>query len=330
MKKNITWNIVIFILVLFSGCAKPNEPTIMDGALKLDHFYSTIGYVRDIVVTDSLLFTAEDQGGFSIFNHKTNQQMSHYEESIDNARLICLVEETNTLILYDRYGSPPQILLYDVSDAGNPTYLNQIIGNSAGIEAMLCSDNQGTVDMAYIRNETAHEFIHGNYNGEYFNPYVLYNFEHTLYGFDMDENFIYLAYQQLGLNIVDINTGLEVSLTDTDGDARNVTIVDNYAFISDRQEGFTILDISDVSNPTFVSQKDTDGFTRNIDVEGNYMVVASGGGGVYLYDISNIDDPEFLDRVDDSEIGYTYKTLIKDGIIFVATRRGVAKFSIEL
>ena len=146
----------------------------------------------------------------------------------------------------------------------------------------------------------------------------------------MDENFIYLAYQQLGLNIVDINTGLEVSLTDTDGDARNVTIVDNYAFISDRQEGFPNLDISDVSNPTFVSQKDTDGFTRNIDVEGNYMVVASGGGGVYLYDISNIDDPEFLDRVDDSEIGYTYKTLIKDGIIFVATRRGVAKFSIEL
>jgi len=59
------------------------------------------------------------------------------------------------------------------------------------------------------------------------------------------------------------------------------------------------------------------------------MVISAGGSGVYLYDISDKQNPEYLDRIDDSEIGYTYKVLIKNGIIITASRSGISKISIN-
>ena len=129
--------------------------------------------------------------------------------------------------------------------------------------------------------------------------------------------------------IIDKEIGQTVSLTDTDGDARNVKLVDNYAYISDRYAGFAIIDVSDVENPVKLSQTDTSGYTRNIDVEGNYLVVSAGGSGVYLYDISDKSNPVYLDRIDDSEIGYTYKVHIRNNTIIAATRSGIAKISIN-
>jgi len=175
------------------------------------------------------------------------------------------------------------------------------------------------------------KFFYGNYDGNYLIPYYSYTlFEHNLYGFDLDDVYFYLAYQQLGLLIISKETGEIVSITDTDGDARNVKIVDNYAYVTDRYEGFAIIDISDVENPVKISQKDTSGYTRNIDIEGNYMVISAGGSGIYLYDITDKYNPQYLDRIDDSEIGYTYKALIKNNHIIVATRMGIAKISINL
>jgi len=321
----------VIFMILFISCAKPNEPAATAKIMQVEHFFKTIGEARDIYVTDSLVYVAEDQGEFSIYNYITNELiMQHYGE-MDNARIISLEEESNFLFVYDRYGSPAQILTYDVTDPSDPQPLDNIVGGTSGIEVIKTypGDN-GTVDIFFTRNETTHEIFYGNYDGNYLIPYYSYTlFEHNLYGFDMDENYFYLAYQQLGLMIVNKETGAVVSLTDTDGDARNVKIVDNYAYISDRHEGFAIIDISDVENPVKISQKDTSGYTRNIDVEGNYMVISAGGSGVYLYDITDKHDPQYLDRIDDSEIGYTYKALIKNKTIITASRSGISKISIN-
>lgn len=322
---------LILSLTLIS-CAKPNEPAANAKILQVEYFFKTLGEARDIYITDELVYVAEDQGEYSIYNYQTNEQVLQHVGGMDNARIISLAEETNTLFVYDRYGSPAQILTYDVTDPYNPVPLDNIVGGTGGIEAMKAIDTEGgLVDVYFTRNETNNEIFYGTYDGNYLLPVYNYtNFEHNLYGFDLDDEYFYLAYQQLGLLIISEATGEVISYTDTDGSARDVKIVDNYAYVTDRYEGFAIIDISDVNNPVKLSQKDTSGYTRNISVEGNYLVISAGGSGVYLYDISDKSDPQYLDRIDDSEIGYTYKVLIRNGTIIVATRMGIAKLSINL
>jgi len=322
---------LILATALLLSCAKPNEPAPEARMMQLEHFFKTIGEARDIYITDSLVYVAEDQGGFSIYNYLTNQQVTQYSGEINNARIISLEEESHTLFVYDRYGSPAQIKTYNVTDPANPQPLDHIVGGTSGIEEIKSFPGQnGLVDVYFTRNETSNEVFYGNYDGNYLIPVYNYtNFDHNLFGFDLDETYFYLAYQQLGLLIISKETGETVSLTDTDGDARNVKIVDNYAYITDRYEGFAIIDITDIANPVKISQKDTSGYSRNIDLENNYMVVSSGGSGVYLYDISDKHDPKFLDRMDVSQIGYTNKVLLNDDIIIVATRMGIAKLRIN-
>ncbi len=322
---------IIVSVLFFAGCAKPNEPAATAKIMQVEYFFKTIGEARDIYITDDLVYVAEDQGEYSIYNYQINEQVLQHDGDMDNARLISLEEETNTLFVYDRYGSPAQILTYDVTDPYNPVPLDNIVGGTGGIEEIKTFRGEGgIVDIYFTRNETNHEIFYGNYDGNYLTPVYNYtSFEHNLYGFDLDDDYFYLSYQQLGLLIISKETGEIVSITDTDGDARDVKIVDNFAYITDRYEGFAIIDLTDVSNPVKLSQEDTSGYTRNIDVEGNYMVISAGGSGVYLYDITDKSAPQYLDRVDDSEIGYTYKALIRNGTIIVATRMGIAKISIN-
>jgi hypothetical protein len=330
--RKLNYIYILLIVLIFSGCAKPNEPAPNAKIMQVDYFFKTIGEARDIYATDELVFVAEDQGEYSIYNYQTNEQVLQHNGDMDNARLISLDEETNTLFVYDRYGSPAQILTYDVTDPYNPVPQDNIVGGTGGIEAIKTIYAEGNqIDIYFTKNETNHEVFYGTFDGSYLLPVYNYtNFEHNLFGFDLDDQYFYLAYQQLGLLITSKETGEVISYTDTDGDARDVKIVDNFAYITDRYEGFAIIDISDVNNPVKLSQKDTSGYTRNIDVEGNYLVISAGGSGVYLYDISDKTDPQYLDRIDDSEIGYTYKVLIRNGTILVATRMGIAKLSINL
>lgn len=324
--------ILMAVPLLFSSCAQPNEPAITDSILEVDQFIPTVGHVMDMFLGDSLLYCALDQAGFAIYQVETRELVTHFIGDIDNARLITAEEENARLFLYDRYGSPAQIRIYDISQPADPQILPPIIGNTAGIEDMRCFPaGNGSVDLAFTRNDAQFEYKYGNWDGFFFTPiYIFSNFSVSLNGFDLDDDYIYLAYEQLGLNIVDRYTGASVSITDTPGDARNVKIVDNTAFICDRHAGIAIMDVTDRQNPQILAQKNTTGYTRNIDVEDNYLAVSSGGGGVYLYDISDLSNPVLLDRVDDAVIGYTYRVLIRNGYVIAGTRDGITFLKINL
>ena len=114
-KINKFFFIIYIIIIIITGCAKSTEPVSSEDILKIDKFYSTIGYARDIFVSDSLLYIAEDQGGFSIYNHLTNFQYSNFS-LFENARLISAVEEDSILFVYDRYENQQgyEFLIYPI------------------------------------------------------------------------------------------------------------------------------------------------------------------------------------------------------------------------
>jgi len=328
--KTLFFSIIVF-LFLFS-CAKLNEPAVIDTILKIVTTYSTYGFAREIDLTENYIYIAEDQGGISIYDILSDTLVCHYLGEIENARLIDAVEETDRLFVYDRYGSPAQIRVYDISNPADIQIEPPIITQTQGIEDMKCFPNQNnTVNIAVTRNDSQYEYRYGVWDGFYYNPIYTYsNFTITLNGFDQDENYIYLAYEQLGLNITDRFTGENVGMCDTPGEAIFVKVVDNVVFVADKHQGLSVIDATDPNQPQLVFSEDTSGYAQGLDVSGNLLALASGGGGIYLYDISNPLNPKYLDRIDDQVIGYTYRAEFKNNYLFVATKSGVHKLEINL
>ncbi|RLD54035.1 MAG: hypothetical protein DRJ01_18580 [Bacteroidetes bacterium] len=330
MKKILTF-FVVLITIFLNNCAKPNEPVKINKILKISSYYPTIGYARDIDVKDSLLYIAEDQSGFSIYNYLSDSLLCHYTSLIDNAFLISAVKEYNRLFVYDRYGSPPSIKIYDITDISDPLILPSITTETTGIRAMkVYFDGTGYIISFTSNDGGEHKFKIGKYDGFYFTSLISFEqYDYELHGFDIYDNYVYLCNEQIGLNVSDTISGETKNIINTSGVALDVKVVNNYAFVADKEAGFSIIDVQNIESAKVIFSTDTEGYAQSIDVEGKYLAVGSGGGGVYLYDISDVNNPQFLDQISADEIGYTYKVIIKNDIIFAATKRGVYKLLIQ-
>ena len=314
-----------FIITLINaGCADFLEPIITNGELRIDAIIETIGYALDVFVGEDNIYIAEDQAGFSIYN-KQNELVTHYYGNIENAQLIQAVEDKNRLFVYDRYGSPAAIMVYDISDPTIPVEMPPITGQTSNIEDVKCElkpDN--TINILWTH---ANKYQFGNYDDFWLGSFS-YEFPNAVSGFTLQDTLIFVTGEQRGLYIAKRSTGTIISEINTTGEALAVTVCENYAYIADKTYGITVVDFSDVEHPKVVNTYNTTGYAQQIDAEGDYLVLASGGGGVYLFDISQRDTPIFIDRWDDSDIGYTYDVKLYNGEVFVATREGVYRMSI--
>jgi len=322
----------ILVLLFIISCAKPSEPDPIEGILSIEHKFETSGYARDIHVSDSNLYIAEDQAGYSIFDLDSNELISRHMSFIlennpvlfENVRAITAVEDENLLFVYDLYGTNA-IYPFDMTDKVNPSILVPIIGHTSNIVQFNSDINSlGGADL-YWTNGSVYSF--GRFD-EFWEPNN-YIFQNSLGGFDKDNDNIYLAAEQLGFHIIDKGSGEVLSTTDTEAEALDVKIVDNYAIVALRQSGFAVYDVSDSSVPVLVSQKETNEYIYTIDFEEDYLVLGSHNGGVYLYDISDITDPALLGNLNSDKIGYTYEAVLHNSKIYASTRQGVYKIGIN-
>lgn len=294
------------------------------GQLKIEAIITTVGYARDVYVGQDHIYIAEDQAGFSIYN-KNNELVTQYYGNIENARLIHAVDDKNRLFVYDRYGSPASIMVYDISNPSIPLEMPPITGQTSSVEDLKCQMKaDSTIDILWTHGN---KYQYGNYNDFWLGSFS-YDFPNAVAGFSIDDTLLFVTGEQRGLYVVNRNNGDILSEVNTTGEALAVTILDNYAYVADKTYGIAVIDISDILNPQVVATHQTSGYAQKIAVQGDNLVVASGGGGVYLFDISDPTKPELIDRWDDSDIGYTYDVEMYNGEVFVATREGVYRMSI--
>ncbi|MDP8202328.1 MAG: hypothetical protein P9M11_09365 [Candidatus Tenebribacter burtonii] len=325
---------LFFGLIILFNCAKMNEPISVGGSLNIEHRFEVSGYARDISVTDSYLYIAEDQAGYTIYDLNTNKMISHHESFImetdpimfENVRAISVFEDENLLFVYDQYGSPASVFGFDMTDKTNPTYLFYNSGNTGSI-VQLESDVSlgGGVDLYW----TSGVFFNFSSSDNSWVGSNAFAFQNSVKGFDIDASNIYLAAEQLGFHIVNKSNGDIISTTDTDGEALNIKIVDHYMVVALRQAGFAVYDISSASNPNFVCQKETNEYIYTIDIENENMVLGSHSGGVYLYEISDITNPVLVGNLNSDKIGYTYKAVLHNNKIYASTRQGVYEIGID-
>jgi len=82
MKRIMKVSFLFFMLFHLLSCATPNEPASVEGILNIEHLFEVSGYAMDISVTDSHLYIAEDQAGYTIYNLNSNDMISHHESFI--------------------------------------------------------------------------------------------------------------------------------------------------------------------------------------------------------------------------------------------------------
>lgn len=324
-----------FIIMLLSGCAKPNEPSV-NGALSVERHIETGGYVWDISVSDSLIFIAEDQAGFSIYNYLNNNFVCQVDSlhalniPYENVRKIYVVDEEELLFVYDRYGTAKGIHIFDITNRTEPIFLFRISGNTGNVECMYSYANSGGgITLNWTNNDSDGNTLNiRESNDNWFDP-LAYNFQNTISGFDLNTDYFIIAAQQLGIHVVKRTSVDSIYTMDTPGEALDVKIVDSYAFVALREAGFAVFDISDETAAELVYLEDVDEHIYTVDCEDDYLVLGSHAGGVYLYDVSNPADPKFLGNIDNDIIGYTYEAEIYNGRIFAATRQGVYILNID-
>lgn len=319
--------ILYFIIpLLFIYCAKPSEPSSLNKIMSIEHLAPTGGYACEVSVSDSLLFIAEDQNGFSIYNYLVHHQVCHLDTlfattpvAFENIRKITAIDEKNLLFIYDRFGSPAGVKVFDITDRANPDYIF-LMGGATGDVYKIKS--YAADEEAYFCWSSGNQLSYGSVDIVW-HPIAAYNFPNSISGFDTNEDYFVVAAEQLGFHIVDKSSGEILSTTDTPGEALDVKIVDNYVVIACREAGFAIYNISNKEEPKLVIEKEVDEIIYTVDVENDYLVLGSHAGGVYLYDISDFSNPVFLDNMKNDDIGYTYAAVFKNGKIFASTRQGV-------
>ena len=327
MKMNKKYSPLIFLIILLLvSCADFLEPIFNNGELIIQAIIPTIGFARDVYVSDDFIYIAEDQAGFSIYNKANDSLVTRYYSNIENARLIQAVEAIKQVFVYDHYGSPGNLLVYDITDPVNPIIMPPVTNIGGVVEALICDiQPDSSVDVFWTFEN---KYRYGNYNNLWVGCHATYDFPNAVWGFDIVDTLLFVTGEQIGLYITNLNNGNIISKVNTPGRAVDVKVYGDYAYIADKECGISVIDISDITQPELVYSYDTSGYAQRIDVEGDYLVVASGGGGVYLFDISDRAQPEFADRWDDSDIGYTYDVDMHNGEVFVATREGVYRMII--
>ncbi|MDY6915351.1 MAG: hypothetical protein SVM86_03415 [Candidatus Cloacimonadota bacterium] len=316
--------VFIVFIVLLTACAQQSDPFEPSRVLQVESYYPTRGFARDFSINDSLLFIAADQAGFTVYNHLTKTKLCNYYQTFENARLIHAVNRDSLLFIYDRYGEYAGIRIFDITEPSQPQEEMLLTGRS--VDAMHCiPKNNGTIE---VITASSNKLKYGEYDGVFWYSYSII-YENAIEGFDIDDEYFYVCGEQIGVYITSRESGELLTIYDTPGNALAVKKVDNHLFVANKQEGFSVIDISNLQNPEELFWQDTSGYAQDLDLYANFLAIGSGGGGVYLYDISNLADVKLLDRIEEREIGYVYRVQFFDGDLFAATQEGVYKLSID-
>ena len=106
---------------------------------------------------------------------------------------------------------------------------------------------------------------------------------------------------------------------DTPGEARDVVVYDEIAFVADGAPGLQIIDVSAPALPSIVGSVDTAGNVRAVDVSGTLAAVID-GGAVSIVDVTNPTNPQIVGSI--GIPGQAKDLVVRDTLAYVASFTG--------
>ncbi len=335
LKKLIVMLAAAFLLL--SGCARRNPAWQDQDILTLIQQVQVVGNPVDLSFDDENIFVAQDQGGISVIDATDYSQRwwpEVYPPSADatlvNIRNVSAVGEHKMLFLGE-YVSADKIRIIDYSDPDSLRLIDSITGGTDGLQSISFSAIESPVDDNIVQGffGAGRNLMYARYNGELYlgTDYVI-NTPATAAGMDATDDYIYVAAQQRGLVIYDRASRQEISEIALPGEALQVKLAGNYAYVASRQGGLNVVNVGAPDEPLLVKTFDTTGYATTVDVQGNLAAVSSGSGGIYLFDVSTPGNPILKQNL--SSAGYTNNAKFHQGKLVVASRdQGVLIYAID-
>lgn len=154
----------------------------------------------------------------------------------------------------------------------------------------------------------------------------------------------YLADGWHGLRVISVSdpthpveVGAYYTETFPTGEARDVTVVDGYAYVIDEKyegssrDGLWIIDVRDPANPKKVGFHNTPGVASRVSVVGDFAYVADGPGGVRVISMADKAHPQEIASFDTP--GYARDVGVMGDYVYVADGGGglvILRMIIEL
>lgn len=335
LRKHIVF--IAAVLLVLAGCAKRNPAWQDQEVLTLLKQVQVVGNPIDLSFDEDLIFVAQDQGGMSIIdsgNYSQRWWTEVYPPSADamlvNIRNISAVG-AHKLVFSGEYVSSDKIRIIDYSDLDSLRLVESITGGTDGLQSIAFSAIPNPTDANIIEGffGAGRNLMYARYNGGLYlgTDYVI-NTPATAAGMDANANHIFVAAQQRGLVIYDRGSRQKVSEIAIPGEALQVKVAGNYAYVASRQGGLNVVNVGAPDEPLLVKTFDTTGYATSIDVAGNLAALSSGSGGIYLFDVSTPGNPVLKENL--RSAGYTNNAKFNQGKLIVAARdQGILIYSMD-
>ncbi len=329
--------ILLIVLITIFGCAKKSTELKENHILSLTATIPLVGNPLDMDAADTLVYVAEDQGGVSRINlnNFTKTWYSSFYSTGSNIvnmvkiRNISVVKPLNLLFAKESGGSDA-IRIINTTNPDSLRLSVPITGGTSDIQEMQFEQitpagGQYTFEGAYtsvvngIRDVSYGTFgVHVTGFPPYYAETRTFNPPANANGFFMTAQYMFVAADQRGLFIYNRSNSALVGQLDLPGNAQKVKVMGNYAYLTCKQDGLQIIDITDPAAPVKVGSFDTSGYATNLDVWENHVVVSSGGGGVYVFDVTNPANPVLDENI--TNCGYVNTVKYHQNKVLVASR----------
>ena len=140
--------------------------------------------------------------------------------------------------------------------------------------------------------------------------------------FSADSNYLAIANDELGLQMIDITDILNpspaaVGSVDFAGSALSVQVRGNYAYLAADWTGLWIVDISTPTNPVIVANFETTGRSKDVALADSFAFIADGGDGLKVANIANVTAPQFVAAY---TTPYAYGIWADENYVYLADR----------
>lgn len=345
--KRVVW-LLFGLIILLSGCAKANDPMIKTHKLEEVQRYATLGEPLDIAIDDNMVFSAEDLGGFRVYNSTTGGLVYHMEVeneiNIVQARIIRIHPLSKEIIL-NMGNVSGSILSFDYSN-GTVSFKTKSTGGTNKLQDLFIKNVDSSVDSFLIYSSGRNAEGSGSYisEGTYDGTSLVIDEERSIVTnyetnqIAVKDNYIFAATGFLGVAVYDLNAVQSADyfnsyqqLINTPGEAVDIALNGNYLYVADKQGGFHIVKLNADKSGSIIKSFETSGYATNVVINDSYAAVSCGSGGVYLYRISNPEKVELLDNISFSEIGFVNNVYFDtEGYLYVLSRdKGIVKFRVR-
>ncbi len=341
---------ILITIVIFYGllCIASEEGIVYDSLNCTKTGWIDFGFAEDVVVSGNYAYIADGSGGMKIVdisNHLEPSLVSSYQivtpsDSSDYALRIAVLDN-HAFIAYNMQG----LVVMDVSDPRNPSKVFQLNPDTEQVkDVYVVRENINQFEFYdYVFVASKGHFLIYKIKGDLFGTYWLEGGKEIAKiegifatGVHVVGNHAYLADEESGyLRIVELPNKLD-SLGQTPikivgnvmtGKPFDVFVEENYAYVIDVKNGFTIVDISNSSNPRIVKQYRDSYYVpeegSSFIVNSDKMKIAYVGlksFGLIVFDVTDISNIKHIGHYGSLYTGYGSNGVCPvDNIIYTAS-----------